>query len=142
MSSSVTFQFSAEQVITLAPDTGAAQSSRGLATSGQWLRLGQGAGVIWGECQGSAAEPYQTQVDLTGPAFQCGCPSRKRPCKHGLGLLLLFAGQPQCFEIAQAPAWVSEWLATLVRREQVRVTRRAVPWPVEAAAQARRPGAA
>lgn len=24
--------------------------------------------------------------------MKCGCPSRKRPCKHALGLLVLIAG--------------------------------------------------
>src|SRR5687767_3870852 len=105
MSSTVKFQLSPEQVIALAPDAGAAQSSRGLANARQWLRLECAPGVIWGECQGSAAQPYQTQVDLSGPAFQCACPSRKRPCKHGVGLLLLFTGQPQRFVPAPPPAW-------------------------------------
>ena len=111
MSSSLKLQLSTEQVIALAPDASAAQSSRGLAHTRQWLRLAQGPSAIWGECQGSAAQPYQTQVDLNGPAIQCSCPSRKRPCKHGLGLLLLYAAQPDRFEPAAPPAWVkSSWL--------------------------------
>src|SRR5688572_24897024 len=97
MSSTVKFQLNADQVIALAPDASAAQSSRGLAHARQWLKLAQSPEAIWGECKGSAAQPYQVQVDLSGPAFQCTCPSRKRPCKHGLGLLLLYAGQPERF---------------------------------------------
>ena len=139
MSSTVELQLNAEQVLALAPDANAAQSSRGLANPRHWQNLGQGTHALWGECQGSAAQPYQAQVDLTGPAIQCSCPSRKRPCKHGLGLLLLFADQPQQFNSTQPPAWVSDWLATRVRREQQRATRRVTPPATpDAAAQARR----
>ncbi len=135
MSSTVNFQLNADQVIALAPDAGAAQSSRGLANPRQWLRLEQAPGVVWGEVQGSAPQPYRAQVDLSGPSFQCSCPSRKRPCKHGLGLLLLYTGQPQRFNSAQPPAWVTDWLAT---RLQPRVFRKAAPPAPDAAAQARR----
>ncbi|WP_345024954.1 SWIM zinc finger family protein, partial [Nonomuraea roseoviolacea] len=47
--------------------------------------------VLFGECEGSGATPYQTCVDLDGPAYRCGCPSRKAPCKHALGLLLVWS---------------------------------------------------
>lgn len=30
-------------------------------------------------------------VDLASPAYKCSCPSRKFPCKHALGLLLLWS---------------------------------------------------
>lgn len=136
MSSTVELQLNVDQVLALAPDLSAAQSSRGLANSRHWQNLGEGTGAIWGECRGSAAQPYQTQVDLNGPVIQCSCPSRKRPCKHGLGLLLLFAEQPQRFRRTKSPLWVSDWLANRVRREQPRTTRQAAP--PDAAAQARR----
>jgi hypothetical protein len=139
MSSTVKLQLSADQVIALAPDANAAQSSRGLAQPRQWLRLEQGAAAIWGECQGSAAQPYQTQVDLDGPAFNCSCPSRKRPCKHGLGLLLLFADQPERFDRAAPPEWVSDWLNSRAPRSPA--PRPPVVRPktdLETAAQARR----
>lgn len=32
--------------------------------------------AVWGLCQGSGKDPYQTQIDLIGPAFRCSCPSR------------------------------------------------------------------
>lgn len=38
-------------------------------------------------------------------------PSRKFPCKHSLGLLLLFAQQPELFRAAESPPRVSEWIA-------------------------------
>ena len=66
---------------------------------------------VWGHCQGSGKNPYQTVIDLNDIAFKCSCPSRKFPCKHGLGLLLLYARQPDQFTQAEEPEWVTAWLA-------------------------------
>lgn len=67
--------------------------------------------ALWGEVQGSGKDPYRTQVDPANLAFKCSCPSRKFPCKHGIGLLLLFANDANTFQTnAPEPAWVSEWI--------------------------------
>ena len=116
MNSSLASGWTAEQVLALAPDASSAKSGRELAAARKWLALGSDGQAAWGECQGSAKEPYQTQIDLAGPAFKCSCPSRKFPCKHGLGLFLLLVSQPGAFKAGQPPAWVSEWLA---KRAQV-----------------------
>ena len=100
-----------EEVIALAPDDASAKAARGLVAPSKWPLLGASEAAAWGECQGSGSKPYQTQVDLAGPAFKCSCPSRKFPCKHGLALLLLRAEHPARFTGAQ-PAWVGEWLAS------------------------------
>jgi hypothetical protein len=100
-----------DQITALAPDPGSAKSGRELASARKWVSLGKTEGAAWGECQGSAKEPYQTQIDLSEPAFKCSCPSRKFPCKHGLGLFLLLAAQPGAFKQQAPPAWVTEWLA-------------------------------
>lgn len=101
-----------ETVLALAPDAASAKAGLGLVRPGQWPVLGASEAAVWGECQGSGAKPYQTQVDLAGPAFRCSCPSRKFPCKHGLGLMLLRAQQPAAFTSSDTPAWVAEWLAS------------------------------
>lgn len=100
-----------EAVLALAPDSASAKAAHGLVLPGQWPLLGADDAAVWGECQGSGAKPYQTQVDLTGPAFRCTCPSRKFPCKHALALMLLRVQQPAAFGNSDAPPWVSEWLA-------------------------------
>ena len=82
--------FSPEQIIALAPDAPSAKAGRSLATARKWSALGCDERAVWGECQGSGKEPYRTQIDFTEPAFRCMCPSRKFPCKHALGLFLLF----------------------------------------------------
>src|SRR5438093_2572557 len=103
--------FTIEQVLALAPDPASAKAGQGLANPGKWLKLHCAERSLWGECQGSGKAPYRTQVDLSGPAFHCSCPSRKFPCKHGIGLLLIFASKPQSIAEAQPPSWVSEWLS-------------------------------
>ncbi|HET8841932.1 MAG TPA: SWIM zinc finger family protein, partial [Ktedonobacteraceae bacterium] len=52
---------------------------------------------------------YQVKVDLASLTSQCSCPSRKLPCKHSLGLLLLAAAKN--VSDAEAPEWVTSWLA-------------------------------
>jgi hypothetical protein len=101
---------SPEQIIALAPDPGSAKAGKELAFSRKWLSLGSNRSAAWGECQGSAKAPYQTQIDLGEPAFKCSCPSRKFPCKHALGLYLLLASQPGAFTQYDPPAWVTDWL--------------------------------
>ena len=66
-----------EQILALSADTSSTKAGRDLASPARWVSLGRTEQAIWGECKGSAREPYQTQVDLSEPAFRCTCPSRK-----------------------------------------------------------------
>ena len=109
------YVLTSEQILALAPDASSASAAKGLAAARKWLALGRDERAAWGECQGSGKDPYRTQIDLSEPAFRCSCPSRKFPCKHGLGLLLLLADAPAAFAQTAPPAWVAEWLA---RRDQ------------------------
>ncbi|UXH79441.1 SWIM zinc finger family protein [Roseateles amylovorans] len=107
-----------ESVLALAPDEASAKAARGLTAPAKWPLLGANELAAWGECQGSGAKPYQTQVDLSGPAFKCSCPSRKFPCKHGLALLMMRAQDAARFTATESPAWVSEWLASRTERAE------------------------
>ena len=109
-----------EQIIALAPDAGSAKAGQSLAAARKWLSLGADDQTAWGLCQGSGKDPYQAQIDLTEPAFRCSCPSRKFPCKHGLGLFLLLAAQPAAFEEKEPPDWVVEWMASRAKRAKQR----------------------
>ena len=71
--------------------------------------------VLFGECRGSGSKPYLACVNLTEPAYRCSCPSRKFPCKHALGLLLLWSADGVPVEEA-APQWVTEWLDARAER--------------------------
>jgi SWIM zinc finger len=115
----------AEAVLALAPDGASAKSARELAVPSKWPALGVNDAAAWGECQGSGAKPYQTQVDLSGPAFRCSCPSRKFPCKHGLALLLMRAQNAAAFSVTESPAWVDEWLFSRAEKAQKKEDRQA-----------------
>jgi len=99
-----------EQAFSLAPDAAALKTAQGLASPRKWSALGRDEDFVWGLAQGSGAQPYQVQIDLTEPAFKCSCPSRKFPCKHGLGLLLMFAAQSSTIPGGTKPDWVVEWM--------------------------------
>ncbi|MER6916982.1 SWIM zinc finger family protein [Streptomyces sp. NPDC000594] len=111
-------RWTADQVRALAPDAASAKAGTKLGVSGPWSGTGtSGPGVVWGLCRGSGSRPYQTVVDLSGPAYTCSCPSRKFPCKHALGLLLLWsAGEEEGVGAGEAPAWAREWLDGRARR--------------------------
>ncbi|MER6144225.1 SWIM zinc finger family protein [Streptomyces sparsogenes] len=109
-------RWTAEQVLALAPDAASRKAGGKLAAPGPWSGAGAHGGGVWGLCAGSGGKPYQTVVDLDGPAYRCSCPSRKFPCKHALGLLLLWAGGGGVPEAEGPPDWAGEWLAG--RRER------------------------
>lgn len=125
-----------EQVIALSPDESSLKSGKELAKADKWQLLQKSELAIWGECKGSGAKPYQTQIDLGNVAFKCSCPSRKFPCKHGLGLFLLYARDPSLLKESEAPAWVSEWLKKREERSEKKATA-AEQVPDEAAQQKR-----
>ncbi|MBN9385645.1 MAG: SWIM zinc finger family protein [Chitinophagaceae bacterium] len=129
---------SEEQILTLAPDESSKKSGKDLANPAKWVSKGISTRALWGECQGSGSKPYQTQIDLTNLAFKCSCPSRKFPCKHGLGLLLLSARQPALFQQTEEPAWVSEWLNKRIEKEEKKIEKKEAAAPVDEAAQAKR----
>jgi hypothetical protein len=105
-------RWTTEQVLALAPDDASRKAGNKLSTAGPWSATGSADGAVWGLCRGSGSRPYQTVVDTTGPAYSCSCPSRKFPCKHALGLLLLRAADDRAVERAEAPPdWAGEWLA-------------------------------
>jgi hypothetical protein len=130
-----------EQVLALAPDAASARAARGLATPRRWRATGSDDRAVWGLCEGSGTTPYQVAVALGGPAFRCSCPSRKAPCKHVLGLLLLWALRPEAVPAASTPGWAEEWLAGRMSRAQhpaTSPTAAAEPRPVDPAARAKR----
>ena len=99
-------------VADLAPDAKVAAAGRKLGVPRSWESPGRSADALWGECRGSAI--YQVRVDLSDLAIKCSCPSRKHPCKHGIGLLFLALETP--LPTAPAPDWVTDWLARRAAR--------------------------
>jgi hypothetical protein len=106
----LSISLTSEQVLALAPDASSASAGKKLGNTRHWQNLGQNSSALWGECQGSAL--YQVKVELSTLTAQCSCPSRKFPCKHSLGLLLLAAQDAASLPLAaEPPAWVAAWLA-------------------------------
>ncbi|MFJ5922002.1 SWIM zinc finger family protein [Kitasatospora sp. NPDC092948] len=104
-------RWSTEHVLSLAPDPASQKAAGKLSGPAPWSGAGTGQGALWGLCKGSGSTPYRTAVELGTPAYKCSCPSRKFPCKHALGLLLLWAAGPNAVTAAaEPPDWVSEWL--------------------------------
>lgn len=104
-------RWTVEQVLALAPDASSRKAGGTLGSAGPWSGAGcDGPGAVWGLCKGSGSKPYRTVVDTTGPAYKCSCPSRKFPCKHALGLLLLWASDETALRPAEVPDWAGEWL--------------------------------
>jgi hypothetical protein len=124
-----------DQVLALAPDAASLKSARSLATPRPWSNLGRDERAVWGACQGSAKDPYLTQIDWQGPAFKCSCPSRKFPCKHGLALLLLLAEKPDQFTSVDPPSWVAEWINSRSQRAEARAAKENAPVDEEARAK-------
>ena len=96
-----------EGVMALAPDAKVAAAGMKLGVPRSWDSPGRSAEALWGECRGSAV--YQVRVGLSDFAVKCSCPSRKHPCKHGIGLLFLAIEIP--LPPATPPDWVADWLA-------------------------------
>jgi hypothetical protein len=107
----VTNRWSAERVLALAPDESSRRAAGRLAGPAHWSGTGAMGLAVWGRCAGSGQAPYQTVVDLAGPAYKCSCPSRKFPCKHALALLLSWAegSTPEAGEPADfAAGWIAD----------------------------------
>ncbi|GAP53415.1 zinc finger SWIM domain-containing protein [Streptomyces azureus] len=115
-------RWTADQVLALAPDAASRKAGSKLGAAGPWSEVGSSDdGTVWGLCKGSGSKPYQTVVDIadaSGPAYKCSCPSRKFPCKHALGLLLLWAGGDAAVPTGEAPAWAGQWLAGRRKRAE------------------------
>ncbi|HEY6816878.1 MAG TPA: SWIM zinc finger family protein [Croceibacterium sp.] len=102
---------SLEKIERLAPDQGSLAAARKLLKADKWPTLqSDGAGLIWGECQGSGATPYRVAVTEADAGYKCTCPSRKFPCKHSLALMWLRADGLAPFASGSPPQWIGDWL--------------------------------
>ncbi|WP_329401339.1 SWIM zinc finger family protein [Streptomyces melanogenes] len=126
-------RWTAEQVLALAPDVASRKAGGKLGTAGPWSESGCDNTSVWGLCKGSGSKPYQTVVDTGGLGYKCSCPSRKLPCKHALGLLLLWAADERAVPSVadgEVPDWADQWLRG--RRERAEKKESGAADPVEA----------
>lgn len=92
----------------MAPDAQVQTAGKKLGNLKHWQNLGYNTEALWGQCQGS--DLYAVSATLATLSIQCSCPSHKRPCKHGLGLLLIAASTPASIVESSVPEWVQERL--------------------------------
>ena len=81
--------WSTARIAEFAPDAASVAAARRLGPDLDGT--GWHATTLWGRCAGSAAQPYEIVVDVAGPTYHCTCPSRKRPCKHVLALVIAWS---------------------------------------------------
>ena len=112
---------SVDQVLAMAPDAASAAAGRKLSSTKSWSGLGQNDDALWGECKGSAV--YQVRVSCADWSYKCSCPSRKFPCKHVLGLMLMAAQDPAALPVGPPPQWIVEWLEKRQATAKARETR-------------------
>jgi uncharacterized Zn finger protein len=116
----------------------ALSDGRTLAKKGAFkdLRKTADGSLLWGQCQGSGAKPYELSIDLAGdnPTIRCSCPVKPPPCKHTLGLLVHFMEQGTKFGVAEAPAELIEKRAKNLDRAEKRAEAASKPREVNKAA--------
>ncbi len=137
-------QITPEQALQYAPDDSSIKAAKKLAPAHQWQQLhlhlhSDGCFVLWGDISGSAI--YNSSI-LLGEKFNfsCSCPSFKRPCKHGLALLMCYAQQSSAFlQGKDTPEWLQKQLAKHDASTAKKQEKAAAPAKVvDEAAQAKR----
>ncbi|MAT55789.1 MAG: hypothetical protein CMN32_15030 [Saprospirales bacterium] len=108
-------QLTEEKIFKLAPDSGTAQRAREVAHFRRWHLLAGNGRAIWGE-YGNPYDPFLVAADFEKLAVHCTCPVRRKPCKHGIGLLLTFLRYNGEFSVQEPPDWVQSWLDKRDRR--------------------------
>ncbi|MFE4975485.1 SWIM zinc finger family protein [Kitasatospora sp. NPDC056651] len=126
-------RWSTEHVLSLAPDAASRKAAGTFSSSAPWSGTGTDGAAVWGECRGSGSTPYRTAVELATPAYRCSCPSRKFPCKHALGLLLLWSGSAGDVPAGEPADWAAQWLDAREERAE-----KAAKGPADPAAARRR----
>ena len=105
--------WSPEKIIALAPDTITGERGKEMAVARKWVTIETNEKILWGSCKASRGDVlYQTVIDPNQTSFSCNCPSQKVPCKHIIGLFLLYQQDVHAFwPNEEIPNWVAKWLS-------------------------------
>lgn len=128
----------ADQIQQIIPDANSEKAAKKLAKLGQWNeRFSSEEQWIWAQIQGSSI--YQSAIYLPQMKCECSCPSFKRPCKHALALLMVYAEHPDQFTPHTAehsmPSHVEKW-RNKINKVSEKIEKPSKP--VDAAAQQKR----
>jgi hypothetical protein len=98
-------QFAANKTVVEQANKFAVQAAwRVLATDAQEL-------AVWGNVRAGYGGMVSVQIDLNHyPIGTCSCTSKVQPCKHVLGLALLWVHSPQAFTVGAMPEAIEKWL--------------------------------
>lgn len=105
-----------DYIHTLSIDPKTLRDGEKQAQPGKWTGSGTNDHAAWGLVQGSAKQPYRVCIDFSDTVTKCTCPSRKFPCKHAVGLMLVLA-RGHVPRAETAPEWVSSWLESRQARK-------------------------
>jgi hypothetical protein len=103
------FEITEQSIIEQSPNEKALLDARELIRTGALKNLAKTAdgSLVFGDCRGSSGAPYTVSMDLASgtdkPTLRCSCPSRQRPCKHILGLMLVYVQPGATFSVTAAP---------------------------------------
>jgi hypothetical protein len=97
-----------EQVVALAQTSARFGAGEAIAVPSRWSHTGASDRALWGRYHGSGAEPYEVVVDHADVRHRCTCPSRVLPCKHVVGLLVMWV-RGHVSDVAETPA-VASWM--------------------------------
>ncbi len=137
----MSIELTAQMVAAMSPNESALQGGRGLIKKGAFRALAKSEDgtLVWGECKGSAAQPYKLSFDLgTGgdrPTTRCSCPSRIFPCKHCVGLMLAFVENGTAFKVAAPPQDLVDKRQKLAAKNEGEAKKPAAPRKVDKSAQ-------
>src|SRR5262245_57351295 len=104
------------------------------------LKVTSDESLLWGQCQGSGAKPYELSIDLIGqnPTIRCTCPVKPPPCKHTLGFLVHYLDNKAKFAVAEAPGDLLEKRGKNVERAEKKAVDAAKPKDVNKEALAKK----
>lgn len=116
------FEINEQSIIEQSPNEKALLDARELVRTGALKNLSKTEDglIVFGDCRGSGGAPYSVSMDLASgaekPSVVCSCPSRQRPCKHILGLMLVYVQPGTAFSIAAAPKELLDKRAKLAEK--------------------------
>ncbi len=101
-----------KDALSFTADSALAAEARKIAHAHRWLSLEGNGKVLWGEFK-TRGGSIRSEVDLRHdkPGFKCSCRTRKSPCKHSFGLLMLLVKNPDAFRVVdEPPEETMQWL--------------------------------